>query len=382
MLEYSTIGCQKLQDFLNNVKGNIPIKNKYHRTTFDIMGQPHLENVWSNIYAFFFNPQEEHLLGNLFVTSLVELINESNSVNFSPFCEQNISIKKEDSTEDKKRIDIALSSSDYAIMIENKVNASLYNDLDKYWSNYRQEHKQGVVLSCHSISIDTKYQDTNSIIKKWINITHLDLLERVNKNLPNYLLDCNNKYLLFYKEFYLNVNKTTNIMNTESLDFYLKNAEDIEKISCLRNDIKNDIKEQIKRRIESFSDFGLDTYNENSNGKCIHVTKKGDRSLMYTIGYWNLFSEKKSLSVVIEVQNDFLRKCKEQMDEIDFNEEENNVIKKPNPSSKDSWFHIASKTKMELTAVDFQNISKVVEELIFKSPLQSIFKKLEDFKKK
>ena len=171
-------------------------------------------------------------------------------------------------------------------------------------------------------------------------------------------------------------------MNTEKLDFYFKNAEKIEEIICLREDVRNDIKKQIKKCIEYFNNPELYICKENSNSKCTYITKKGDQDLMYTIGYWDLFSEKKSLSVVIEVKDDFLRKCKEQMGEIVFEEEENRIIKKPNSRTKDPWFHIASKTKIELTAVDLQNISEVIQELIFKSPLQSIFEKLENFKNK
>ena len=45
-------------------------------TTFDISGYPHYEEVISNWYAFFFDPAEEHSPDDLFLQSLVVLINE------------------------------------------------------------------------------------------------------------------------------------------------------------------------------------------------------------------------------------------------------------------------------------------------------------------
>ena len=45
-------------------------------TIFDISGYPHYEDVISNWYAFFFDPLAEHSLRDLFLQSLIEIINE------------------------------------------------------------------------------------------------------------------------------------------------------------------------------------------------------------------------------------------------------------------------------------------------------------------
>ncbi len=47
-------------------------------TFFDIAGFPHYEKVVSNFYAYYFNPQGEHGLGDLFIRAWLSLIAENN----------------------------------------------------------------------------------------------------------------------------------------------------------------------------------------------------------------------------------------------------------------------------------------------------------------
>ncbi|MFR9543082.1 MAG: PD-(D/E)XK nuclease family protein, partial [Rikenellaceae bacterium] len=202
------IDLKELQLFLNNNQGKIPKSSKSIKTLFDVMKQPHLENVWSNIYAFFFNPEEDHGFGNLFLRTLVELIKEKQyGRDFTEMIDEYIDVKTEDSTEDSKRLDVALQSDNCAILIENKVYADLYNNLGVYWRNYPQydeNHKQGVVLSLYpkTISLEGRGKELDHDPKKWVNITHLELMERVNKNIPQ--LEPN-KYHLLCEEFYTNI---------------------------------------------------------------------------------------------------------------------------------------------------------------------------------
>jgi len=62
---------KELETFLRTVK--IPKIEKRAITFLGISKQPHYENVWSNIYAFLFNPNAEHGFDNLFLKSLNQL---------------------------------------------------------------------------------------------------------------------------------------------------------------------------------------------------------------------------------------------------------------------------------------------------------------------
>lgn len=156
----------KLEKFLN--EHQIPTVKKKALTFLGISKQPHYENVWSNIYAFFFNTDEEHNLNDLFINSLLELINENISSSFN--LKSSFDIETEVGTKKNGRIDILLSNNNDAIIIENKVYHHLNNDLDDYWYSISQTNKIGIILSLQKVHSN---QITNP---NFVGITHLELL--------------------------------------------------------------------------------------------------------------------------------------------------------------------------------------------------------------
>jgi len=55
---------------------DIPKKKVRKETLLDIAGIDHLENHWSFIYMYFFNPKASHGLSRLFIGTLLEIICE------------------------------------------------------------------------------------------------------------------------------------------------------------------------------------------------------------------------------------------------------------------------------------------------------------------
>ena len=80
------------------------------KSIFDITGYPHHENVSSNILAFYLNPNNEHGLGNLLYSSLMNLSDGNES---QP---DNIQINREVSTQKGGRLDIVIET-DTQIMV-------------------------------------------------------------------------------------------------------------------------------------------------------------------------------------------------------------------------------------------------------------------------
>ena len=75
MLDIEKVDLLQLQSFLN--QNEIPIIKSKPKTFLGIAKQPHYENVLSNIYAFYFDVNEVHQFKDLFIKSLLELINRS-----------------------------------------------------------------------------------------------------------------------------------------------------------------------------------------------------------------------------------------------------------------------------------------------------------------
>lgn len=138
---------------------NIPPKRTRQRTFMDIVGINHRENSWSDIYAYFFNPKEKHKLGRLFIDTLNNLISDTLEL-------KDFTVIREKVIDDKKRIDLLIKNEDEALIIENKVYASLYNDLSIYWENVKATYKKGIVLSLYKIRIPEENADN------FVNITH------------------------------------------------------------------------------------------------------------------------------------------------------------------------------------------------------------------
>lgn len=227
------IGIEELADWLKHQNG-IPKKKARKETFLDIAGIEHLENHWSFIYLYFFNPKASHGLSRLFIDTLQEIICKKTK---RPALSMiSFSVLREDAVPDEKgnmkRIDLLLQNDNEAIIIENKVYASLYNRLDLYWGkpSIPEENKRGVVLSLWR---------THPSHKGFVNITHEELAKSIEKNLPTYFTSADPKGLMLLQDFIQNIYNVTHSMNEEELYFYFnpENREKINRLAELRKSV-------------------------------------------------------------------------------------------------------------------------------------------------
>ncbi|MEG9430393.1 MAG: PD-(D/E)XK nuclease family protein [Christensenellaceae bacterium] len=207
---------------------DIEIKSRV-KTFFDVSGFPHYENVISNILAFFFDTNEEHGLKELWLKSLLDCYNERAGTSFqSGEVEE---IEREHSTDERKRLDIIISMEDTVIAIENKIYATPYNPFNMYHEeilNYCNGGKQivEILLSLNKEeNQQTKYNTT------FYNITYKNLIGKVKQNLGNYIVDANEKWLIFMKDVLNNIENlgARDSMNGEWQKFLKDNGEYISK---------------------------------------------------------------------------------------------------------------------------------------------------------
>ena len=230
---------QVYQEYINllNEISSIPEINTTNETFISICGYPHYERVISNILAFFFDSQREHGLKTLFIQSLLNLMN----LMFNEVAE--FSVLTEVHTTKGNYIDLLLLNDEMSIVIENKIFANLYNDLDDYYSFAKNSYKHktyGIVLGISEYS---------SIHDSFISITYKDLFKEIKKNLGSYILESNSKYNTFLFDFIENITTLTRSpsMNYELLEFVNGKADTIDKlekdIKQLRSDLRRTVKE-------------------------------------------------------------------------------------------------------------------------------------------
>ena len=214
-------GLELLSDWLKR-QNDLPKKRIHKETLLDIAGIDHLENHWSDIYAYFFNQKASHGLSRLFIDSLQDIL--CSKTRLSPLAMKTFSILRENGVQDEKgntkRIDLLLQTEDEAIIIENKVYAALYNRLDLYWSkpNVPEENKRGIVLSLWATPVKSH---------GFVNITHEEFAHAIEKNLPKYFVNANPKALILLQDFIQNINNVTHSMNEEEVYFYFENREKV-----------------------------------------------------------------------------------------------------------------------------------------------------------
>lgn len=368
------MNIQALEDFLNH--NVIPKIKKRPKTFLGIAKQPHYENVMSNIYAFYFKVEEVHGMQDLFINSLLEIINESKLGNQKKVNEiVDFEVYTEEPTKKDGRIDLLLSSQDHAIIIENKVYHTLNNDLEDYWNSTKvtdnkEDNKIGIVLSLNKLSVNHR---------QFINITHLELLKRVIQNLGSYVMDAKEKYVVFLKDFYQNsINLSKSEMDSKELKFYFDNQPKIIEVKDFHFAVRTHIVNQVEQVVGLVDEnLQLQSSKGEGNKRLRYYLSPKNKSLMITVFFEKLLTPEKRLILIVELKDELL-KNKEQYHEIAFTPEEE-IINIPAfySDGNSKWCHFAVVSYI-LNENEVSNLSQFIVEKLEKDQLLSVYRKLND----
>lgn len=365
-----------LQDFLNH--SEIPKIERPPKTFLEIAKQPHYENVLSNIYAFYFNYEEEHNLKGLFINSFIELI-EKHQPHKSLASFIDFEVHTEYSTIKGGRIDVLITNGNHHLIIENKIYHHIEdNDLIDYWTTIVKQNQEdtsvGIILSLDKVDVTHKPG-----AKNFINITHLEFLTHVfkkleNNKLENYLEDANKTFLVFLKDFFQNIkNLSRKMIKIQDLEFYFKNHEKIDGIIKLNSVVANHIKKETEIAVSYIDGVHLDAPRANSHydNQIKYYVSNDHENLRYMVRFNPLLEGKNKILIVIKLTNVNL---------LDYNispSKEYDNLK----DDEIKWGYIAKK-EYTLTSTDVHNLSKFIERKINEDGFLSLFKKIEELLKK
>lgn len=345
----------QLQSWLDGLK-NIPKPHKWERSLMDITGVTHHENMWSEIYKFFFLEEEIHNLNDLFIRSLEQLLGLDHFLS-------NFIVEREFVVENDKRIDLVLYNRDdhRVIIIENKVYHTLNNDLNLYQRSVRKligspcEIKT-VVLGLHKYNL-AAYNKASEIAEgDKVSITHRELLDKVFANIPSYLKDAQANYIFLLNEFYKNICNMANQIDGTILDFFSKagNSQRISEIHKVYTHIMDYVSgilectepSELKKNLNS---MGMSCKSE--RGYVKYFFPDTSNEVMLTVFFRDrIFSTKYSphIHIVFEVQ----KKTKEKLDAIygqvtdiiSKYSKDGIVVANRRDEKKNNWRHLASQT--------------------------------------
>ena len=156
-----------------NILNAIPDAHYQKYGVLYIAGVDKLERTYQGFYSWYLNMYANPTLAPIFLEALKNVVQSKN--HFFPKL-TDWEIRNEVITPSRKRIDLLIkglgSLRRTNLVVEMKVKASLYNDLDDYWESFGGDNSSGVLLT-----IDPTVS-TNS---NFINITHSEWCSEIKK---------------------------------------------------------------------------------------------------------------------------------------------------------------------------------------------------------
>lgn len=186
------------------------------------------EEVCSRLLSFYLDPNREHQLGYLCLQSLLQLLGINKPVDVQ---KEKVTVKNEENAQGK-RIDILVNSSKWAIVIENKIYAGLYNPLAIYsnWINFYNSQNFKVVLSLRKLT--TQKDQANLNDHGFINITYAQYFQQIKNNLSQFDSNANIKYLAYLNDFIETMDNMNGQkpLNEETANFFFDNEKQIDEL--------------------------------------------------------------------------------------------------------------------------------------------------------
>lgn len=237
-------------------------KNIKQTTYLELCKYPRhrFEEICSRILCFYLAPKKEHGFNDLFLRSLLKLISPQKEYYIK---NEKIHVISEENAEGK-RLDLLIYSDNFVIGIENKITASLNNPLEAYKNRihlYGNDNIFRVVLSLRKFTSqkEIKLLETHN----FISLTYLDYFKIIKDNIGFYINDCNEKYLIYLKDFMETLENMSghNILNEELANYFYENSDKIESLVDLFNQFNEKTKslqvariEELREKISKFTD--------------------------------------------------------------------------------------------------------------------------------
>jgi hypothetical protein len=191
------------------------------RTIFDISGYPHYENVCSNILAFFFDPENEHGMGDLLLQALLDCVL---GLEERPVVGE-AGVEREAGTTNAKRLDLLITTDDFVVGIENKIYHHVNNPFGEYKALLERRavggrKPLGVILAPHTVEPDDQHCG-------FVSISYPQWLERLSQIMGPYLLNAEPKYQHYLFDFMKTMQRLAGgtMQNENAKQFFIENHD-------------------------------------------------------------------------------------------------------------------------------------------------------------
>lgn len=232
-------------------KYKIPPREK---TFFDTAIRNYYENPTTELLEFFLNPNESHVLGDLFWKGFRDVLQQEECL--SKLDLGNIvKLERERVTHQGNRIDLWIETDTCFILLEAKVYHHQNNPFQDYFqfaqfkNHYKNKQILGIVLSITG----------KSEVEGWLGLSYQQIVNSIRPYLTEQILtNPMNKWNLFAREFLLHLDSYYRIKNLDMnrvqfiLDHY-KEIEDIQKLKLNTiREVVDSLSQQLNQMIDGY----------------------------------------------------------------------------------------------------------------------------------
>lgn len=255
-----------------------------HPNIFRIAGFPRRETVSSNVLAYFFDPAENHGLKDMMIKALLRTIHKED------MDVSDVSVSTEVSTDKNNRIDILLDLPELSIVIENKVDSGLYNDLADYHC-WAKEHSgnEAIVVVLHPFPFDNfalaDHPSAQGLVVEHdlFDVLYDDLFRNALGMLGEYSLDANPRAVDLLQQFIDNYSpeRKQKKMDNTSTDItqFVSQANGIEQQLVNARQSFEKYTEAVRSKLQTVHSDLISQWSEESpvNGKSVTLADHWER---------------------------------------------------------------------------------------------------------
>ncbi len=197
------------------------------KTFFEISGNPHYEIYCSNFLKFWFSQGADHGFGDNILFSLLSLVEP----NLERESLKNAEVFREDLTKNDGQLDLVIRSEDLVVGIENKIYASLQNNLEDYSQHLAKSGKRclKIILCLNELRLEEKEKAKKSGFKI---VTYDQFFKHLLNSIGVKMTTANMHYVGLLLDFVAtmeNLKRGTH-MNVELLAFFKEYEEEIRQL--------------------------------------------------------------------------------------------------------------------------------------------------------
>ncbi len=261
---------------------------------FTISGFPHFETVLSNWFAYFLESDNATGFSEILTESLKVLMVKKIPQRSFDWMDDQLHVFSEVMTNKGNFIDLLLYNTceenekikdslfQQVIIIEHKVEALLYNDLNDYYASIKINEggsKTGIVLSARPMEMKTHPSN-------FINIHYQELLTELFNRLGKAALNADLTQLSYFKDFLNNLDRMSTTKKSEALEFCFQHGQLIQKVT----DVKQEAELALTNSLRS--SLAETRFNFQRLHKYSIALRSNDNLFSLVIGIGNLFSKR------------------------------------------------------------------------------------------